>query len=683
MRQKSVAAFGTWKSPITAQTIAAGSKTLSSPSVVGDRVFWLEGIAAQGGRVSLVSARPGSSSKTLTAAPFNVRSRVHEYGGGAYLVNGDSVYFSNFVDSLVYVQQSDAAPRPLTSNSLLRHADFCLDLARNRLIAVQEDHSVPGAEAINQIVSLGLGDTDVVTVLATGFDFYAAPRLSPNGQQLAWLCWSHPHMPWNSTELWIAEVSADGGLAHPRRIAGGPHESVCQPTWSPAGDLYVASDRSAWWNLYRVEGDVLHAICPLDAEFAQPHWTFAETLFGFSGDHELVATYIENAISKLIRIDVRSGTQRRIETAFTAIHALSVGDGFVVALASSPSTPRQITRIDLATGQSMVLALCTDVVIDADCISVPQAIAYDTTGGRTAHAFYYAPKNADYSGPAGERPPLIVTSHGGPTGMASNGLQLGIQYWTSRGFAVLDVNYGGSSGYGRDYRDVLKGQWGIVDVDDCIAGSEYLARHGWVDRDRMAIRGGSASGFTTLCALTFHHIFKAGASHYGVSDLAALDIDTHKFESRYTSYLVAPPETRDAVYAQRSPLGHVDKLSCPMIFFQGMDDKVVPPAQSETMVQAMKDRGVPVAYVSFEGEGHGFRRIENIRRSLEAELYFYGRVFGFEAADVIEPVEIHGLDASLPPRTRQVSGLHGKVVPGEGWSNGYDSPDFPSSIWTA
>ena len=404
MRQKSVAAFGTWKSPITAQTIAAGSRTLSSPSVVGDQVFWLEGIAAQGGRVALVSARPDGSSQTVTAAPFNVRSRVHEYGGGAYLVNGDTVYFSNFTDNIVYAQQADAAPRALTSNSRLRHADFCIDKVRNRLIAVQEDHSVAGREAINQLVSLGLGDTDAVTVLATGYDFYAAPRLSPNGRQLAWLCWSHPHMPWNSSELWIAEVRADGSLANPRRIAGGPHESVCQPTWSPAGDLYVASDRTAWWNLYRVEGDVLHPICPMDAEFAQPHWTFAESMFGFSSDSELVATYIENAISKLIRIDVRSGAQRRIETPFTAIHALSFGDDFVVAVASSPNRPRQVTRIDLSTGESMILALCTDVVIDADCISIPQAITYDTTGGRKAHAFYYAPKNADYAGPVGERP---------------------------------------------------------------------------------------------------------------------------------------------------------------------------------------------------------------------------------------------------------------------------------------
>jgi dipeptidyl aminopeptidase/acylaminoacyl peptidase len=356
-----------------------------------------------------------------------------------------------------------------------------------------------------------------------------------------------------------------------------------------------------------------------------------------------VATYIENAISKLVCVDLRDGAQRRIETPYTDIHAVSVGNGFVIAVAASPSAPSQIVRIDLATCQTTVLARSTDIAIDSHYIAEPSALTYDTTGGRQAHAFYYPPTNAEYVGPPGSLPPLIVTSHGGPTGMAGNGLRLTIQYWTSRGFAVLDVNYGGSAGFGRAYREQLKGQWGIVDVDDCIAGAEYVAQQGWVDRNRMAIRGGSASGFTTLCALTFHHVFKAGASHFGVSDLASLDVDTHKFESRYTSYLVAPPETRALVYPTRSPLLHADKLNCPMIFFQGLDDKAVPPAQSETMVQAMRARGVPVAYVPFEGEGHGFRRFENICRSLEAELYFYSRVFGFDAADVIEPVIIHGL----------------------------------------
>ena len=638
-----VADYGTWASPITAQTISAGSRSLSYPCVVADTTFWLEGIAAEGGRVALLSCGPGTARKVLTDAPFNVRSRLHEYGGGAYLVDADTIYFSNFADNLVYVQQAQHAPRALTTDSLLRHADFAHDTIGNRLIAVQEDHRVGDQEAINRLVALDLGGTMAPTVLASGYDFYATPRLSPNGRQLAWLCWNHPNMPWNSNELWIADVGSDGALRQAHKIAGGEGESLCQPTWSAAGELYVVSDRTGWWNIYKFDGSTLLPICPMDAEFGQPHWVFGETMFGFSGTHTLVATYIQNAISKLICIDLRDGTRQAMETVFTDIHALSVGDGFLVAVAASPSTPSQIVRIDLGSGQATVLANSTDVAIDARSIAKPEALRFDSTGGRQAHAFYYGPTNAEYIGPPGQLPPLIVTSHGGPTGMASNGLRLTTQYWTSRGFAVLDVNYGGSTGFGRSYREVLEGQWGIVDVDDCIAGAEYVARHGWVDRNRMAIRGGSASGFTTLCALTFHDLFKAGASHYGVSDLASLDKDTHKFESRYTRYLVAPLETRDQVYAERSPLLHADQLNCPMIFFQGLDDKAVPPAQSETMVQAMRSRGVPVAYVAFEGEGHGFRRRENICRSLEAELYFYGQVFGFDVADAIEPVAIEGL----------------------------------------
>jgi dipeptidyl aminopeptidase/acylaminoacyl peptidase len=636
-----IAAYGTWQSPLTAQTIAAGSKSLSSPCVVGGQAYWLESVPTEGGRVALART---DSNVLLTVAPFNVRSRVHEYGGGAYLVGEDSaVYFSNFSDNQVYAQHGDAAPQALTTDSQVRHADFELDPTRGRLIAVQEDHRIAGREAINQLVALPLDAGGDIAVLASGHDFYAAPRLSPSGRQLAWLCWNHPHMPWNSSELWLADIAANGTLMQPRKIAGGVDESVCQPTWSPAGDLYAVSDRSGWWNLYRVAGDALHAICPMNAEFAQPHWSFGASMFGFSGEHFLMATYIENAISKLICIDLRDGTRHPVETAFTDIHAVSVGNGFLVALAASPTTPRQIVRIDLATGQTTTLANSTDAPVDTGCIAAARTITYETAGARQAHAFFYPPKNAAFMAPAGELPPLIVTSHGGPTGMAGNGLKLGIQYWTSRGFAVLDVNYGGSSGFGRAYMESLRGQWGIVDVDDCIAGAEYVAHLGWVDQDRMAIRGGSASGFTTLCALAFHDTFKAGASHYGVSDLAALDVDTHKFESRYTRYLVAPPEQRDAVYAQRSPMLHADKLNCPMIFFQGLDDKVVPPAQSQAMVQALQQRGIPVAYVPFEGEGHGFRRMENIRRSLEAELYFYGRVFGFAPADAIDPVPIVGM----------------------------------------
>lgn len=645
MSAKTEAPFGTWRSPISAQAIAAGSKALSSIRIHGDEVFWLEGLAAQGGRVAMVRAERNKACQTITDLTVNVRSRVHEYGGGAYLVSDDEVYFSNFSDNLVYAQRVGEPPRPITHQSLLRHADFDIDTSRSRLIAVQEDHTVAGSEATNRLVSLSIAEPGTSTILAQGYDFYAAPRLSPDRQQLTWLCWNHPLMPWNGSELWLGDVGSDGAVSNARRLAGGSQESLCQPTWSPGGDLYVVSDRSGWWNIYRVCGGALQPVCPMNVEFGQPHWVFAQTMFGFCDEHQLVATFIENGISKLTRIDVRDGTMKPIETDCTEIHEIAIGKNFVVALAASPATPMQVLRIDLATGQNTPLARCTDAVPEQEYLSKPQGVTYEVASGHIAHAFFYPPVNSDFLPPGDELPPLIVTSHGGPTAMAGNGLRLGIQYWTSRGFAVLDVNYGGSSGYGRAYRELLNGKWGIVDVEDCVAGAGYLAVRGLVDPDRMAIRGGSASGFTTLCALTFHKVFKAGASHYGVSDLAALDVDTHKFESRYTTQLVADPQERDKVYQQRSPLLHAHKITCPMIFFQGLEDKVVPPSQSGIMVEALRKRKVPVAYVAFEGEGHGFRRAENIQRALEAELYFYGRVFGFKQADHIEPVDIEGISA--------------------------------------
>jgi len=641
MSSRTPAPFGTWKSPITAHRVAAGTRPLAAPCIVDKDICWLEGLPAEGGRVVVVRAKDGGPSEVVTPAPFNVRSRVHEYGGGAYVVAGDTVYFSHFADNLVYAQRGDAAPQPITHNGLQRHADFGLDAARRRLIAVREDHSGAGHEPSNSLVALALDGAVEPAVLASGFDFYAAPRLSPNGRRLAWLCWNHPRMPWNGTELWLADVGTDGHLQQPRKLAGSTAESLCQPMWSPRGTLHVVSDRTGWWNLYRVEGETLHAACPMQAEFGRPQWLFAQAMYGFTGEDEIVATCIEQGVSQLGRIDLRTGELRRIDIPFTDLQEVRAGPGFVVALAASPSTPEQVVRIDVASGAHSVLARSADDVPDARFLSTPASLRYASTGGRVAQAFHYPPHNDDVVPPAGELPPLIVTSHGGPTSMNTSSLRLAIQYWTSRGFAVLDVNYGGSSGFGRAYMDLLKGQWGIVDVDDCVAGARHLAERGLVDPQRMAIRGGSASGFTTLCALAFHDVFKAGASYYGVSDLAALDADTHKFESRYTSYLVAPPPQRDALYAERSPLLHTDKLHCPMIFFQGLDDKVVLPAQSEMIVDALKSRGVPVAYLAFEGEGHGFRRLETIQRTLEAELYFYAQVFGFEPADAIVPVEIH------------------------------------------
>ncbi|HSI60566.1 MAG TPA: prolyl oligopeptidase family serine peptidase [Ideonella sp.] len=635
MHAPSQAPFGTWPSPISAQRIAAGGKPLYAPRLDGGQLYWLEGLAAEGGRLVVMKA---GSAHPLSPAGSNVRSRVHEYGGGAYIVAGGTLYFSNFVDNLVYAQPEGQAARPLTQDPAQRHADFELDAARQRLLAVREDHSVAGAEARNTLVALPLGGGPA-QALAAGFDFYAAPRLSPDGSQLAWLCWRHPQMPWNGTELWLAQVAPDGSLAQPHRVAGGPTESLCQPMWSPAGQLYVVSDRSDWWNLYRVEGGELQPVCPMEAEFGEPQWVFGQAMYGFAGEHEVIATCIVQGLSRLGRVDLRSGAWSEIATPYTSFDDLVVGPGFFAALAGSPRLPQQLVRFDSAGSGHQVLASSIAELPEAGYLSSPTRLSYPS-GGRQSHAFYYPPANASCQAPAGELPPLLVIGHGGPTGLSTTTLRLALQYWTSRGFAVLDVNYGGSTGFGRPYRDSLALQWGVVDVEDCVAGARYAAEQGLADPQRMAIRGSSAGGLTVLSALIWHDVFKAGASHYGVSDLAALDADTHKFESRYTAWLVAPPEDRERVYAERSPRAHVDRLRQPVIFFQGLDDKVVPPAQSEVMVAALKAGGVPVAYLSFEGEGHGFRRLETIQATLEAELSFYAQVFGFEPAGELAPVAI-------------------------------------------
>ncbi|MCK9689262.1 S9 family peptidase [Scleromatobacter humisilvae] len=622
---------GTWASPITAARVAAGVRPVSAPRIVGARVLWLQSLPEQGGCMA-VATRDG----LVTPAPFNVRTRVHEYGGGALAAAGDTVWFSNFADNLVYAQQGDAAPVAITSDRSQRHADLELDARHQRLIAIREQHGGAG-EPRNTIVALKL-DGSGSTTLAEGADFYASARVSPEGRRLAWLQWNHPDMPWQGTELRLAAFADDGSLIHERRVAGGPGESLCQPAWAPDGKLHVVSDRSGFWNLYRLEVNGLVPVCPMDAEFGLPQWVFAQSSYGFNGPGEIIAACRENAISRLVRIDVRSGRATTIATPFEDIAELRVGNGVAVVEAGSPTMPTCIAAISLAGGAVEMLARSADDLPDASVLSVPRAISYPSAGGRTAHAFHYAPRNTGYRMPDGERPPLIVISHGGPTAMATNTLKLATQFWTSRGFAVLDVNYGGSTGFGRAYRQLLSGQWGIVDVEDCIAGAQFLVAQGLADGERLAIRGGSAGGFTTLAALAFHDVFKAGASHYGVGDLRALDADTHKFESRYTNDLLAPLPERERLYLERSPIHAADRLSCPVIFFQGLDDKVVPPAQAETMIAALRARGIPVAYLAFEGEGHGFRRKETVQRTLEAELSFYGQVFGFEAGDAGERV---------------------------------------------
>jgi dipeptidyl aminopeptidase/acylaminoacyl peptidase len=641
---------GAWTSPISAALVAAGASPLSQVLLDGDDVLWLAGRASEGGRNTLMRTRArvdasAGAAHELTPAPFNVRTRVHEYGGGALLASGGAVWFSNFADNRVYhIPPNGREPQPVSAGGLLRYADFVLDAARARLVGVREDHSAGATYPVNTICALGLDGTE--TVLVDGNDFYSSPRVSPDGRQIAWLCWDHPRMPWQGTELWLAEIGADGLLVNGRLVAGGARESICQPEWSPNGTLYFVSDRSGWWNLHRYEHGVVHPVCTKEAEFATPHWTFGNAMYGFASSEEIVCTYIEDGVSRLARLDAASGQLTPIDNPYQEIRELRVAGDTLALLAGAPTIALELALFDLAGGQRTVLAKSIENLPDVGYLSVPQSIAYPSMQGRTAYAFYYPPTNADHAPLPGELPPLMVIGHGGPTSMATSTLKLATQFWTSRGIAVLDVNYGGSSGFGRDYRDLLQGQWGVVDVEDCVAGAQYLAREQLVDRERLVIRGGSAGGLTTLCALEFFDVFKAGASYYGVSDLKGLDADSHKFESHYNEYLIAPKAQADAVYAARSPINHTDKLKRPMIFFQGLDDKVVPPPQSEVMVEALRARGVPVAYLTLEGEGHGFRKADSIVRTLEAELYFYLRIFGIDIPAGLPVIDIENLAAA-------------------------------------
>jgi dipeptidyl aminopeptidase/acylaminoacyl peptidase len=451
-------------------------------------------------------------------------------------------------------------------------------------------------------------------------------------------------MPWDGTELWTAKVQDDGTLATPEKIAGSREEAIFQPEWSPDGTLIFVSDRTGWWNFYRwnPSTQTVEALCEKSAEFGLPLWVFGMSTYGFAND-KIICTYTENGISKFASLDLNSLELSHIECPYTSIAGIQVCSDHAVFVGGSSTEPTAIVKYDLNTKQFEVLRRASELRIDSGYLSIPEATEFPTENNLTAHALYYAPKNKDFQAPEGELPPMLVKSHGGPTASTSASFNLGIQYWTSRGFAVLDVNYGGSTGYGRAYRERLKGTWGIVDVDDCANGAKYLAEQGKVDSDRLVIAGGSAGGYTTLCALTFQNTFKAGASYYGVSDLKALAEDTHKFESRYLDGLIGAYPERADLYRDRSPISSVDRLSCPVIFFQGDEDKIVPPNQAEMMVNALKAKGLPVAYVLFEGEQHGFRKAENIKRALDGEFYFYSQVFGYQPADSIEPVAIYNL----------------------------------------
>jgi dipeptidyl aminopeptidase/acylaminoacyl peptidase len=643
-----VSSYGSWKSPITAELYASTFIGLGDPLADGRDVYWNELRPKEAGRNVIVKGVPDGGITDITPSGFNARTRVHEYGGAAYIVNKGTVYFSNFKDQRLYRQTTSSEPQPITPEADLRYADAVIDDHRNGLICVREDHTTSALQAVNTIVSIDLAEGGPGRVLVTGNDFYSTPRVSPDKSHLAWLTWNHPNMPWDETELWTANMNPDGSLGQKEMVAGGAAESIFQPEWSPGGILYFVSDKTGWWNLYKWQNRGIVPLFKMEAEFGQPQWGFRTNTYAFESEDRILCTYIVKGTSYLARLYTATRRLENIPQPYTNIRNPVVGPGFALFMAGSPTHPISLVKIDLATLEMRVLRRTREETIEPGYISVPKTIEFPTENGLKAYAFYYPPKNKDYAASAHEKPPLLVMSHGGPTGSAGTTLVYGIQFWTSRGIAVVDVNYGGSTGYGREYRDRLKGNWGVMDVDDCLNAARHLLAMGQVDGERLAITGGSAGGYTTLCALTFRSLFKAGASYFGISDLEALAKDTqqsHKFESRYSDQLVGPyPERRD-LYFERSPINFTDRVSCPMILFQGLEDMVVPPSQSEKFFEAVRAKGLPVAYLPFDGEQHGFRKAENLKRSIEAELYFYSKIFGFEPGDAIEPVRIENLES--------------------------------------
>jgi dipeptidyl aminopeptidase/acylaminoacyl peptidase len=646
MTTPGTAPYGTWKSPITSDLIVKETIGLSQPRIDGSDIYWVEMRPSERGRQVIVRHSADGTRTDINPLEFNARTRVHEYGGGDYVVHEGTVYFSNFTDQQIYRMTEGGTPERLTNQSAddrVRYADAIVDAKRNRLICVREDHRAEGKEAENCLVAVNVnGGAELM--LAAGNNFYSSPRLSPDAQQLAWLTWNHPNMPWDGCELWVGEFDDNGSINDQKLIAGGSGESIFQPEWSPDGVLYFVSDHSGWWNIYRAQDASIECLCEMNAEFGAPQWAFGMSTYAFESADRIVCAFVEQGIWHLATINTQSKEFERVDTPFTDITHVRATAGRAVFRAASPTQPLAIVDLDLTTLERQVLQRGSAMDVDPAYFSEATLIEFPTENGLTAHGFFYAPRNPDFVGPENERPLLLVKSHGGPTSATIAILMLSIQYWTSRGVAVLDVNYGGSTGYGRAYRERLNGTWGVVDVDDCVNGARYLASRGDVDGKRSMIDGGSAGGYTTLCALTFRDYFKAGASYYGVSDLEALELDTHKFESKYSDGLVGPYPKRRDLYIERSPIHFADRLSCPVIFFQGLEDKVVPPNQAEMMVEALREKGLPVAYVAFEGEQHGFRRAENIKRALDGEFYFYARVFGFEPADQIEPVSIENLD---------------------------------------
>jgi dipeptidyl aminopeptidase/acylaminoacyl peptidase len=640
--------YGAWRSAVSAEALAKSHATFNSLRAVDGHLYWTENVPAAEGAHWLFRLSAGGDLSALVPATANVRSRVHEYGGAPFAVVGDTAYYSQFSDQRLYRIRPGESPEPLTPEGY-RYAD-CTPLFAGEgsvvaLICVREDHTDP-RQVRNALVRVPLPQGGAGDILYSECDFVAYPRVSPDGRRLAFIAWHHPNMPWDSTALKVADLGGPGPLA-PATIAGGGGESVMEPQWDSDGALYFISDRSGFWNLYGWRNGAVQALWPRAAEFASPLWQLGQANYALLGDGRALARYGEGGLDHLALIDLRLGGGRIINLPYVEYSQLTRVDSRHVALvAGSASAPQSILRINVNTGQRQTLHQAGAALLEPAAVSVAEPIEFPSANGRRAHAFYYAPSNPAFQGPPQELPPLLTLVHGGPTGQASAAYSALVQYWTSRGFAVVDVNYGGSSGFGRAYRRTLEGNWGIVDAEDVIAAADYLSRTGRVDPLRTAIRGASAGGYTVLLALGTSEVFHAGADYFGVSDMAALARDTHKFESRYLDSLIGALPEAQAIYDSRSPLHCLDGFKAPLLVLQGADDRVVPPSQSELIVQALRSRRVPVAYLLFEGEGHGFRKPANIIRCLQSELSFYGQVFGFAPADRLPPLVIENLSSA-------------------------------------
>ncbi|MFL5280259.1 MAG: prolyl oligopeptidase family serine peptidase [Rhodopila sp.] len=668
---KQTAPFGTWVSPVTVDLVCGQSVSLSELSADGNDLFWLEQRPGDKGRTTLVRRSGDGSIQDVSPPGEDVGSRVHEYGGGSYVAEGGRILWSSRRDGSVWLLDPRRSPVPVRIAAVpgCRFADFRFVGSQPVAVCVREDHrdrreGDPEAAIVALDLAPGVNAAaNEGSLLVRGADFYAYPRLSPDGQWLAWISWNHPDMPWDATQLHVAAFGGNGGLGSAMTVAGGPDEAVLQPAWSPNGILHFISDRTGWWSVYRAEALSGSGSSPSvtlaaagEGEIGGPLWNLGARWYGFAPDGEIVAILETGGQARIVRAQASARVTEvsGAPQAFQCPVFLPASQTGVFRMAFISASPDSMPAVEI-TSVDRDRVLRTETVraagpnvLGPQDISVGTLFSFPTADGQTTHAVWYPPTNASFAAPEGERPPLVVMIHGGPTGSASNAFSLNVQWWTSRGFGVAHVNYRGSTGFGRAYRRALDGAWGVADVEDCIAAARYLAERGMVDSDRMAIRGGSAGGFTTLAALVSSDMFRAGASLYGIGDLSLLARDTHKFEARYLDRLVGPwPQAAD-VYAARSPINHMAAMTAPVIFFQGLEDKVVPPSQARVMVEAMTARGLRVAHYEFAGEGHGFRGAEALRRTRELELDFYGRVFGFEPPDLSERVSF--VNAPQPPK---------------------------------